>query len=124
MASNGRVVVAFGIIAVMLVALLVLLASGGDDDPLAATSTSISSSTTSTTAPPTTTTTGQATTTTRQDPDARIAEVEQILTELEIRWYDAVYRGDEAALPEVVESSDSITRSKYASGSSMASKVP
>ena len=102
MAGNGRAVVAFGIIAVMLVALVFLLIDGGDDDPVAEPSTSIVSTTTSTTKAPTTGTRNPATTTTSLDPDARMAEVEQILTDLYVGWYGAVYDKDEGVLVDLV----------------------
>ncbi|MBT8217679.1 MAG: hypothetical protein HKN74_04710 [Acidimicrobiia bacterium] len=101
MSGTGRTVIALGLVGAMLVALaVVVLSGGGDDDPVAtlpsttsaATSTSLS---TSTTVPP-------STTTTTLDAAARLAEVEQILEDLEIRWYDAVFRKDEDALSDIV----------------------
>ena len=62
--------------------------------------TTLLASPTTTTSVAITTTTAAATTTTSED--ARIAEVEQILTDLWFGWFDAIYRKDADALWEVV----------------------
>jgi len=99
-----RVGVVIALIVVMAVALASLLlrdsgAATADTTP-APTTTSLPPTTTST---PTSTTTA-ATTTTRTtiNPEARIAEVELILEDLYVRWFDAIYRKDESALPDIV----------------------
>ena len=87
----------------MLAALVWLLVSGGDSEPEAVPpTTSTVVATTTTTSSPITTSTIPATTTTSLDPDARVAEVARILEDLEIAWYDAVYRKDESVLPDIV----------------------
>jgi hypothetical protein len=85
----------------MLVALLWLLLAGGDDEPQAVPSTTTAAPTSTTTSTATSTSTS-TTTTTSLDPDARVAEVARILEDLEIAWYDAVYRKDESVLPDIV----------------------
>ena len=103
MAGNGRVAIAFGFIGVMLAALVWVLLSDGDSEPEAGATTTVTVATTRTTTTVTSTTTTVAdTTTTSLDPDARVAEVERILEDLEIAWYDAVYRKDESVLPDIV----------------------
>ena len=62
--------------------------------------TTLLASPTTTTSVAITTTTAAATTTTSED--ARIAEVEQILTDLWFGWFDAIYRKDADALWDVV----------------------
>ena len=62
--------------------------------------TTLLASPTTTTSVAITTTTAAATTTTSEDD--RIAEVEQILTDLWFGWFDAIYRRDPDALLDVV----------------------
>ena len=101
MAGNWRVAIAFAFIGAMVVALVLLLLPDGDD-PVAAT-TSLPSTTTTTSSPTTTTSTTVAeTTTTSMPPGDRLAEVERILEELYVGWYDAIYRKDETQLGDVV----------------------
>ena len=71
--------------------------------------TTLLASPTTTTSVAITTTTAAATTTTSED--ARIAEVEQILTDLWFGWFDAIYRRDADDLWEVVA-----TTSKHQAG--------
>jgi hypothetical protein len=99
-AGNGRIAIAFGLIGAMVVALVFLLLGDGDDEPAAVPTTPVTGPAPTTTA--TTTTTVAYTTTTSPDPDARLAEVERILEDLEIAWYDAVYRKDESELSDIV----------------------
>jgi hypothetical protein len=85
----------------MLVALIFLLVNDGDVEPEASPTTQITVAPTTATTMATTTTVAD-TTTTSLDPDERVAEVERILEDLEIAWYDAVYRKDESGLAAVV----------------------
>ena len=101
MAGNWRVAIAFAFIGAMVVALVLLLLPD-EDNPVAA-GTPLPSTTTTTSSPTTTTSTTIAeTTTTSVQPGDRLAEVERILEELNIAWYDAVYRKDESGLADVV----------------------
>jgi hypothetical protein len=100
-AGNGRLVIAVGMIAVMIVALVVLLMSDGDQ-PLADPPTTVAPTTTTTAAVATTTTTAPAATTTSVDLDERVAEVEQILEDLELARLIAIYNKDESALPGII----------------------
>ncbi|MDH3540021.1 MAG: hypothetical protein OEP52_08510 [Acidimicrobiia bacterium] len=100
MAGNGRIAIAFGLIGAMVVALVFLLLGDGDDEPAAVPTIPVTGPAPTTTA--TTTTTVADTTTTSLDPDARLAEVERILEDLWVAWYDAVYREDDSALADVV----------------------
>ncbi len=97
-----RVGVVITLIVVMAIALASLLLRDSDaataDTTLAPTTTSLPTTTTSA---PTSSTTA-ATTTTTINPEARIAEVELILEDLYVRWFDAIYRKDESALPDIV----------------------
>ena len=102
MAGNWRAAIAIGMIGVMLAALGWLLVSDGDSDPEAVPTTQLTVAPTTTTTGATTTTAVPETTTTSLDPDARVAEVARILEDLEIAWYDAVYRKDESVLPDIV----------------------
>jgi len=99
-AGNWRVAIAFAFIGAMVVALVLLLLPD-EDDPVAATTSLPSTTTTSSPATTTSTTIAEATTTSVQ-PGDRLAEVERILEELTIAWYDAVYRKDESGLADVV----------------------
>jgi len=86
----------------MVIALVLLLLNDGDSEPEAITTiTTVATTTTASTA----TTTTVPETTTSLDPDARLAEVERILEDLNIAWYDAVYRKDETVLPDIVATS-------------------
>jgi hypothetical protein len=100
-AGNGRIALAFGLIGAMLVALIFLLVNNGDGEPEAGPTTQITVAPTTATTLATTTTVAD-TTTTSLDPDERVAEVERILEDLEIAWYDAVYRQDESGLGDIV----------------------
>ena len=102
MAGNWRAAIAIGMIGVMLAALVWLLISDGDSDPEAVPTTPLTVAPTTTTTSATTTTGVPETTTTSLDPDARLAEVERILEDLFIGWYDAVYRKDESVLSDIV----------------------
>ncbi len=102
MAGKWRAAIAFGMIGVMLAALVWLLVNDGDSDPEAVPTTQLTVAPTTTTTGVTTTTTVIETTTTSLDPDFRVAEVARILEDLEIAWYDAVYRKDESVLPDIV----------------------
>ena len=97
-----RVGVVIALIVVMAIALVSLLLRDSDaataGTTLAQTTTSLPATTTST---PTSPTTAPSTTTTI-NPEARIAEVELILEDLYVRWFDAIYRKDESALPDIV----------------------
>jgi hypothetical protein len=101
-AGNWRAAIAFGMIGVMLAALVWLLVKDGDSDPEAVPTTQLTVAPTTSTTGPTTSTSVAETTTTSIDPDARVAEVARILEDLEIAWYDAVYRKDESVLPDIV----------------------
>ena len=90
---------------VALLALLLVLALTQGDDPPATTLMAAPTSTTAptTTAAPTTTVpTTTAAPTTTQDLSAREAEVEALVKELELALWDALYRGDEQALADVI----------------------
>ncbi len=95
-----RVGVVIALIVVMAIALASLMFRDSDaataDTTLTPTTTSLPPTTTST---PTRTTTS---TTTTINPEARITEVELILEDLYVRWFDAIYRKDESALPDIV----------------------
>ncbi len=97
-----RVGVVITLIVVMAIALASLMFRDSDaataDTTLTPTTTSLPPTTTSA---PTSTTTVPSTTTTI-NPEARIAEVELILEDLYVRWFDAIYRKDESALPDIV----------------------
>lgn len=98
MGYRWRVGAVIALIAVMAGALFVLLTR--DSDTVAAETTLA----TDTTVAPTTTTSANTTTTTSTtlSPEARITEVEVILEDLWFRWFDAIYRQDEAALADIV----------------------
>ncbi|MBT8165561.1 MAG: hypothetical protein KJO97_08410, partial [Acidimicrobiia bacterium] len=78
------------------------LLTDGDSEPEAVPTTTSTLTSSSTTTVEATTTTVADTTTTSLDPDERLAEVARILEDLEIAWYDAVYRKDESVLPDIV----------------------
>ncbi|NNL13777.1 MAG: hypothetical protein HKO82_08840, partial [Acidimicrobiia bacterium] len=102
MAGNRRIAIAFGFIGLMLAALVWLLLTDGDSEPEAVPTTTSTLTSSSTTTVEATTTTVADTTTTSLAPDERLAEVARILEDLEIAWYDAVYRKDESVLPDIV----------------------
>ena len=102
MAGNGRLLIAVGLIAVMVVALVVLLRDDGEVVVAETSTTTIPTTTSTTLAPTTTTTAPSATTTTSIDPDVRLAEVEQILEELELARLVAIHDKNEVALPGII----------------------
>lgn len=81
-------------------ALIGLLFRSSDSETADATLVTTTTSLTPTTT--TTTTTSTSTASTTISPEARIAEVELVLEDLWLRWFDAIYRKDEAALSDVV----------------------
>ena len=97
-----RVGVVIALIVVMAVALASLLLRDSDAATAATTLTPATTSLPATTTSTSTSTTTAATTTTTINPEARIAEVELILEDLYVRWFDAIYRKDESALPDIV----------------------
>lgn len=113
-----RPVLSLGVIAALGVAVWAAL-SAGSDEPSPTTSTAVpvtTSFTTSTTTPTTvstTSTTVPAATTsvteTTTDPEARLEEVRLILEDLYYRWFDAIYRNDEAAVREVVATEQALS---------------
>ena len=80
-----------------------LAATGCTTDSVATTSMATSTSTSSTS----TTSTGPETTTT-VSVDQRIAEVTEIVRQVEFGWFDAIYRKDEEALLKVVARQESV----------------
>ena len=97
-----RVGVVITLIVVMAIALASLLLRDSDAATAATTLTPTTTSLPATTTSTSTSTTTAATTTTTINPEARIAEVELILEDLYVRWFDAIYRKDESALPDIV----------------------
>lgn len=105
-----------GVIVALAVAVWAAVSSGGDDPPdttvaalttsTAATATTVTTmaAVTATTAdsPTATAPTSTATTATTTDSEVRVEEVRLILEDLYFRWFDAIYRNDEAAVREVV----------------------
>ena len=90
----------FGLAAVVIAALAaVAWAALQPNTPPATTTTTTTATTTTAT---TSTTTTLPDTTTTVDPQARLREVEAILTDLYYRWFDAIYRNDEEAVREAV----------------------
>ena len=79
-----------------------LLAVSCTSEPAATTTTSTTATTTTTTTTSTTTTTTGPETTTTVSEDQRIAEVTEIVRQVEFGWFDAIYRKDEAALADWV----------------------
>ncbi|MGZ8784558.1 MAG: hypothetical protein ACXW1Y_03220 [Acidimicrobiia bacterium] len=73
----------------------------------AATTTSVATTTTTSS---TTTTTVPETTSTTVSADERIAEVTEIVRQVDFGWFDAIYRKDEAALSDVVAVQKSFER--------------
>ena len=76
-----------------------LVAVSCTTEPVATTTSVVTTSTTSTS---TTSTTVPETTSTTVSVDERIAEVTEIVREVEYGWFDAIYRKDEAALADWV----------------------
>lgn len=102
MPGNWRVAVAFAFIGAMLIALALLVLDGGEGEAEAIPPATVTTSAPSTSTPPSTSTSTAPPTSTTLDPEARKAQVERILEDLEIAWYDAVYRQDESVLPDIV----------------------
>jgi hypothetical protein len=89
-----------------LVLAAVLVAAACTTDPAATSTTVPNSSTTSTS----TTKSTVAETTSTTSMDQRIAEVIEIVREVEFGWFDAIYRKDEAAFVDVVAVQESFDR--------------
>jgi hypothetical protein len=106
--SVNRTWLGVGIVAILALALVLVLASSGDDGPtpttteapIAAPTTSPPATTAPTTGPPITTTTAAPTTT--LDPEARAAEIETLVRDLEFALIEALYNQDSDALAGAV----------------------
>ena len=105
--SRWRLLAGVGVVAVLALTLIVSVQQGSPPfssptTTLSAASTPTTTPTTSTTTPPTSPSTTSEQTTSTTNAEHRLAEVEALLQDLWLGWFDAIYRKDPDALWRVV----------------------